>query len=77
MALKQLTPDEAHDRLSWLVNLSGNEVRQGLLITGEYDEAFVEKLREISRVASQVAKHYEDRIVAADLAEIARVSGRG
>jgi len=65
MALKVLTEEEATDRLLWLeVQGTTNVLRMRALSDRgiQPNAQDVERLRQISRVASQVAKHYEDRL---------------
>lgn len=65
MALKKLTKEQAADRLEHLCYTAGRDLADsldGVWPNVSVPPQAIEELREIARVASQVAKHYEDRL---------------
>lgn len=67
--LKQLTAEQAEDRLNWLcdgtvsleMDLVIHDVPDAIWAAGLVDAKVIEKLHEISQVARELAKHYTDK----------------
>jgi hypothetical protein len=68
--LEGLTDDQAADRITWLINNAGQQLEYGVIYDWEeelgnvvkLDQRSIETLREISRVAREVANHYEEKL---------------
>lgn len=64
-SIAKLTDEQAQDRTNWLMNVAGREFWHAVKVDGDelyLDEDGIDKLREIARVARQVAKHFEDKL---------------
>lgn len=65
-----LTPEQAADRLNWLIKLAGSQLEYGVVYDWEkeigdvikVDQRSVDVLREISRVSRELANHYEEKL---------------